>query len=165
MINVRKDTPSNPAQTTGNFPSLIARQCNFAQQKWRAIMPAISTITVNDDSAVAQAYEPISASPALSMWKDKVGPVTLNGQPKLTASLTPAGQTGKYEKVKIVFSYPQEDTVDTVTTVSNVAFATLETKIPRDFETANRQDFATLLINLLSDSMIKNYIYSGDPAY
>jgi hypothetical protein len=124
-------------------------------------MPNIVDITVQDEALANHVYEAKQTTPHAEWREDKV---TVVGSPKVSASLTPPG-TSKYEKVKVVFSYPVESTVDGVTTVQSKSYAEAVFRIDQNMTDTDRADFGGLFINLLKDAAIKQYFKLGDIAY
>lgn len=129
-------------------------------------MPAIASIGVTDDLAVAQTYVPISTGP-VAIWKDNGGPATPAGQPKITASITTTSDVNGKEKVRLVFSFPQEDDPGdgSPIQVNHVAFAEVRATVPMLMTTQNRAHFAKLFVELMASEQVNNYLKNGKPAY
>lgn len=145
-------------------------------------MPALATVTINDDQAtpVAHSFTPLSIdSGGVATFIDRTGGIPL-GFCKLDLSLRqpPAAKTGQssagriYKAVLRLFVPTLEQTSASTSTGIQPAptkafdhMATVQFFLPERGTTQNRKDLLALITNALSDAMVKTVVTDLEPCY
>jgi hypothetical protein len=83
----------------------------------------------------------------------------------ITYSMSPATTARKTYRVKTMFNFPVEQTVDGVVSVRSVARRIIEDVIPADFSAAERLKYERMAESVAINALTRNYTVDLDPAY
>jgi len=127
-------------------------------------MPSATTISVNDSSAVAHVFRPISkAGMKVSFVNEDSNTAAGNWSCNVDYSLASNGR--KTDRFTFNLAMPTEQLVDGEYEVSDIGRVTVSAVIPTGFTAAQRADLAALLKNFLSNATIEGVIADRDPIY
>lgn len=128
-------------------------------------MPSASTISVNDATPTAHAFDPVAVNSNLALFRNIATAATSATEEQIGLSLSRANATRATNKVKVTLSVPYEQTVDGAVITRSTARMNVEMTLPDDMSATERSHFAALASNLLDHADVKGYFKDLIPVW
>lgn len=121
-------------------------------------MPAATSISINDATPTAHVFVPVSVTPQLFVLRNTAGAANSATEEQAGLSLSRANSSRATNKVKVTLSKPHEQTIDGLVVVRDIARFTGEYTLPETMSATERNHFATLVKNLVSNADVEDYV-------
>lgn len=127
-------------------------------------MPAPTTVSINDASAVAHVFRPISIGEMSTLINTESD--TNAGNWSMVLGYSFANARRRTDKIQVRLNLPKEATSsEGVVSVASTARYIGEYIIPDDWTEAERDDLFSLVSSLAGHTIVESYVKSRDPFY
>lgn len=126
-------------------------------------MPSASTITIADQVPTNHVFNPITTG--ATSFLETTTKATGATQESLVLQMDRSSTKRATDRVTVRLNVPFEQTVDGAVTVRSTARFIGEFVVPADCSSTERLMLATMVQNVLANSVVKGYVSSRDQLY
>lgn len=128
-------------------------------------MPSASSLVIADSVPVNRTYIPQSVSNSAVTLVDKTTAAFVSGQGTIVLDFSPVSSKRKTDRVSMRLNLPKNTVVSGVDTVDSIARFSGDFIVPESWTLLERNNFITLVANMLNNAVVKGYVKDRDPMY